>query len=173
MTYHTDAERALSNLRHLYSQMAGGLVKDSAQAKRIAEGLLSPAIARLEQAARRAPAAQVPQVTPEMIEAAQEAYMPFGDMELAIQCALSAAPQPPEGLKRENPATKPEAAPVELPIPAAICTEVRTEFMQDFMRKEYGLQAVFGAKIEFNENLYTEQQVRDLLADHGIGKDKA
>lgn len=48
------------------------------------------------QAARRAPAAPVPQVTPEMIEAAEEAYMPFGDMELAIQCALSAAPKPPE-----------------------------------------------------------------------------
>lgn len=51
------------------------------------------------QAARRAPAAPVPQVTPEMIEAALEAYMPFGDMELAIQCALFAAPQPPEETK--------------------------------------------------------------------------
>lgn len=58
MTHHTDAARALSNLRHLYSQMTGGLVKDSAQAKRIAEGLLSPAIVKLEQAARRAPASQ-------------------------------------------------------------------------------------------------------------------
>ena len=35
-------------------------------------------------------------ITPEMIEAAEEAYMPFGDMGLAIQCALAAAPQPPE-----------------------------------------------------------------------------
>lgn len=59
MSHHTEAERALSNLRHLYQQMAGGAVKDSAQAKRIAEGLLSPAIEKLERAARRAPA--VPQ----------------------------------------------------------------------------------------------------------------
>src|SRR5690606_41562935 len=30
--------------------------------------------------------------TPEMVEAAQDAYMPFGDMELAIRMALLAAP---------------------------------------------------------------------------------
>ena len=30
--------------------------------------------------------------TPEMVEAAEDAYMPFGDMELAIQMALLAAP---------------------------------------------------------------------------------
>lgn len=65
MTHHTDAERALSSLRHLYQQMAGGQVKDSAQAKRIAEGILSPAIAKLEQAARRAAAApQPPEAAP-------------------------------------------------------------------------------------------------------------
>lgn len=34
-------------------------------------------------------------ITPEMIEAAEEAYMPFGDMGLAIQCALAAAPSKP------------------------------------------------------------------------------
>ena len=34
-------------------------------------------------------------ITPEMIEAAEEAYMPFGDMGLAIQCALAAAPGKP------------------------------------------------------------------------------
>ena len=41
------------------------------------------------QAALRA----APEVTPEMVEAAEEAYMPFGDMQLAIQCALAASPQ--------------------------------------------------------------------------------
>ena len=92
----TEKERALANLRHLYQQMAGGQVKDSAQAKRIADGLLSPAIAKLEQAARRVPAVPVPDVTDAMIEAANEAYCPFGDMHLAIQAALAAAPQPPE-----------------------------------------------------------------------------
>lgn len=35
-------------------------------------------------------------ITPEMIEAAEEAYMPFGDMGLAIQCALAAAQPQPE-----------------------------------------------------------------------------
>lgn len=39
-------------------------------------------------------------ITPEMIEAALEAYMPFGDMGLAIQCALAAAPQPPEAAEQ-------------------------------------------------------------------------
>lgn len=91
----TEKERALANLRHLYQQMAGGQVKDSAQAKRIADGLLSPAIAKLEQAARRDPAVPVTPVTDAMREAAEEAYMPFGDMHLAIQAALAAAPHPP------------------------------------------------------------------------------
>src|SRR5690606_25709025 len=30
----------------------------------------------------------------EMVDAAADAYMPFGDMELAIRCAILAAPQP-------------------------------------------------------------------------------
>lgn len=55
MTASTEQERALANLRHLYKQMVNGAVKDSAQARRIAEMLLSPSIAKLEQAARRAP----------------------------------------------------------------------------------------------------------------------
>ena len=51
----TEKERALANLRHLYTQMVFGTVSNTDQAKRIAEGLLSPAIALLE----RAPAVQV------------------------------------------------------------------------------------------------------------------
>ena len=31
--------------------------------------------------------------TPEMVKAAEEAYMPFGDMELAIQMAIAATPR--------------------------------------------------------------------------------
>lgn len=30
--------------------------------------------------------------TPEMVKAAEEAYMPFGDMDLAIQMAIAASP---------------------------------------------------------------------------------
>ena len=73
-------------------------------------------------------------ITPEMIEAAEEAYCPFGDMHLAIQAALAAAPQPPE------------AAPVQLP--------------------EYGIDTANHAGIRVRG--YTEQQVRELLANHGI-----
>lgn len=41
-------ERALADLRHLYGNMMSGTVRDSASAKRIAVGLLSPAIQALE-----------------------------------------------------------------------------------------------------------------------------
>lgn len=39
---------ALANLRHAYAQLANGGVRDSAQAKRLAGGLISPAIKALE-----------------------------------------------------------------------------------------------------------------------------
>lgn len=38
----------LSKLRHLYQNMVNGAVRDTASAKRIAEGLLAPTIAALE-----------------------------------------------------------------------------------------------------------------------------
>ena len=41
---------ALAQLRHLYQNMANGAVRDTASAKRIAEGLLAPAIEALERA---------------------------------------------------------------------------------------------------------------------------
>lgn len=84
-------------------------------------------------------------ITPEMIEAAEEAYMPFGDMGLAIQCALAAAPQPPE------------AAPVQLPEPAAWVFKDKTWTEIRAMAVDHnGVPA------------YTEHQVRQLLAAHGI-----
>ncbi len=57
-----------------------------------------PAGTKLYAAPQPPEAALVPSiaVTPEMVEAANEAYCPFGDMHLAIQAALAAAPQPPE-----------------------------------------------------------------------------
>lgn len=45
------ADAALAKLRHLYRNLIEGGVRDTAQAKRIAEGLLAPAIAVLERAA--------------------------------------------------------------------------------------------------------------------------
>ena len=47
----TGADAALAQLRHLYRNIIEGGVRDTAQAKRIAEGLLAPAIAVLERAA--------------------------------------------------------------------------------------------------------------------------
>ncbi|WP_368921346.1 Lar family restriction alleviation protein [Comamonas aquatica] len=115
---------------------------------------------------RRAPAAPVPQVTPEMIEAAEEAYMPFGDMGLAIQCALSAAPKPPE------------AAPVEFPEPVAyrlrntafrseVYEYFRTKYLAECRQKQFNASVDDGGLHELTP-IYTEQQVRALLAAHGI-----
>ena len=42
---------ALAKLRHLYANMMQGSVRDTASAKRIAEGLLAPAIELLERSA--------------------------------------------------------------------------------------------------------------------------
>lgn len=103
----------------------------------------------------RAPA--VPQVTPEMVAAAEDAYMPFGDMELAIQCALSAAPQPPEADHIPD-AGKMVAAPVQMPEPVAVMT--------DTTPREPGWKTMFVP--DSGTRLYTEQQVRQLLANHGI-----
>jgi hypothetical protein len=48
MTEQIQPTDALAKLRHLYANMINGGVRDTASAKRIAEGLLSPAIEALE-----------------------------------------------------------------------------------------------------------------------------
>ena len=99
-------------------------------------------------------------ITPEMIEAAEEAYMPFGDMGLAIQCALAAAPQPPEAAQSnsaEFDGIKTKAAAVQLPEPAAWVFKDRTWTEIRAMAVDHG-----------GVPAYTEQQVRQLLAAHGI-----
>ena len=110
-----------------------------------------------------APRPPVQQVTPEMIEAAQEAYMPFGDMELAIQSALFAAPQLPEAQASVSNGTL--AAPVQLPEPDAWrYTDARGHFRYRGARPGFAVEY----PLLKPEALYTEQQVRDLLAAHGI-----
>lgn len=107
MTASTEQERALASLRHLYEQMVQGAVKDSAQAKHIAEGLLSPAIARLEQASRRAQV--VPQgwrlipedATEEWLTVLREKGVRIGSFESLLTDVLAAAPKPPEAAKAE------------------------------------------------------------------------
>lgn len=49
--------KALANLRHLYENMIGGAVKDTASARRIATGLLGPAIEQIEREQRESAAA--------------------------------------------------------------------------------------------------------------------
>lgn len=53
---------AIAQLRHLYQNMVNGAVRDTASAKRIAEGLLAPAIEALERGTP--PAAREPQWSP-------------------------------------------------------------------------------------------------------------
>ncbi|MEZ2770940.1 hypothetical protein [Comamonas jiangduensis] len=92
-------------------------------------------------------------VTPEMVKAANEAYCPFGDMELALCAALQVAPIPPG------------AAPVQLPEPVAAESRFTT-FAGDRWRWCTVEHArAFGADKGYEVRyLYTEQQVRDLLA---------
>lgn len=73
-----------------------------------------------------------------------------------LRAIIAAAPQPPV------------AAPVELPEPVAYR-------MHDPEDPELGhwLHESRGSSWHVHEPLYTEQQVRELLAGHGIGKDKA
>ena len=49
---------ALAQLRHLYQNMVNGAVRDTASAKRIAEGLLAPAIEALERGTPQAVAGE-------------------------------------------------------------------------------------------------------------------
>lgn len=166
MTHTTDQERALSSLRHLYQQMSSGMVKDSAQAKRIAEGLLSPAIAKLEQAAHNAPAAPVPQGLQQwwkLVPLASTtdmriAYQRNRDdgFEAAYRALLAAAPQPPE------------AAPMQLPEPSAWMSACHTTgggvvWKLSWTKPGVGVCHRLSGE-EFEQPLFTEQQVRTLLA---------
>ena len=58
---------ALAKLRHLYANMMQGSVRDTASAKRIAEGLLAPAIELLERSAAQLAVVREP-LTDEQIE---------------------------------------------------------------------------------------------------------
>lgn len=177
MTHHTEAERALSSLRHLYQQMAGGAVKDSTQAKRIAEGLLSPAIEKLEQAARRAQAAPVTQGLREAAQAVVERWdtplwkdVPATTVYIAdLRAALASAPQPPEAEAKVSQNHFNES-PVQMPEPAGCVVYVNGESHHWDANRECAelfasSERSRGAPYAFTfENLYTEQQVRQLLA---------
>lgn len=48
----------------------------------------------IDQLRAASPFIVAPAITPEMVEAAEDAYMPFGDMRAALETALSVAPVP-------------------------------------------------------------------------------
>ena len=86
----------------------------------------------------------------------------------------AAAPQPPEGFMSEIRTTKPEAAPVQMPEPAGCVVYANGESHHWDANRECAelfasSERSRGAPYAFTfENLYTEQQVRQLLAAHGI-----
>ena len=152
------------------------------------------------QAARRAPAAPVPQgwklvpseSTEEMARAFRADDAPHYFVMTTMRCndfaeryraAISAAPQPPDafqtegGLKSEIRTTS--TAPVQMPEPAGCVVYANGESHHWDANRECAelfasSERSRGAPYAFTfENLYTEQQVRQLLADNGIGKDKA
>lgn len=97
-------------------------------------------------------------VTPEMVEAANEAYCPFGDMELALCAALQVAPIPPG------------AAPVDLPEPDSYIFQHEetglTQFV-DTQQVEWGFEKN-NPRWKRVGSAYTEQQVIDLLKSVGV-----
>ncbi len=58
------APEAIAKLRHLYQNMVNGAVRDTASAKRIAEGLLAPAIEAVERATPPAEQQAAPKAAP-------------------------------------------------------------------------------------------------------------
>ena len=69
------APEAIAKLRHLYQNMVNGAVRDTASAKRIAEGLLAPAIEALERATPPAEQQAAPKAAPQ-----QEAQEPVATL---------------------------------------------------------------------------------------------
>ena len=146
---------------------------------------------RHEQAARRAPAVPVPQGLREAAQAVVERWdtplwkdVPATTFYIAnLRAALAAAHQPPDafqtegGLKSEIRTTS--TAPVQMPEPAGCVVYANGESHHWDANRECAelfasSERSRGAPYAFTfENLYTEQQVRQLLADNGIGKDKA
>lgn len=103
----TNTNAALAQLRHLYANMMGGEVRDTAQTKRIAQGLLAPAIEALEQVALTTAAAAPATVPSEAWRAFVDNWMGEHDVVLktrAYEAMLAAPPTittaaavPPEG----------------------------------------------------------------------------
>lgn len=136
--------------------------------------VLEPCV-RNEQAARRAPAVPVPQsepvaylwqhgetgrtrvVMPDTVITADANWIVVGPLYLA------AAPQPPEATVKD---CLQVAAPVQMPEPEAwrYTTTQRRSYAYRGKRKDFDKEH----PLLKPEPLYTEHQVRELLADHGV-----
>lgn len=131
------------------------------------------------QSARRAPAAPVPQgwklvpseSTEEMARAFRADDAPHYFVMTTMRCndfaeryraAISAAPQPPEATVKDSLTV--EAAPVQMPESRIFWIEATTQFCI-----KRGGEVPFASAWE---PLYTEQQVRQLLSNHGIKANK-
>lgn len=142
------------------------------------------------QAARRAPAAPVPQgwklvpISPTQEQLRAGYWSGGGEIRLHEEWArkesyermVHKAPQPPEAVQSisaEFDGIKKVAAPVELPEPGLYSFE---EHIAPFVGDERKMARTTYTKFKpqaAHTRWYNEQQVRDLLAAHGIGKDKA
>lgn len=152
MTHHTDAELLRDIEEHMRKMWDARLLPAVCWPADLAQ--------RLTQAVRRAPAAPVPQGWKPVPEAITDAMLialiegafcrvtneSAKDFRRAWAGALAAAPQPPE------------AAPAQLPEPVAVMT--------DTTPREPGWKTMFVP--DSGTRLYTEHQVRQLLAAHGI-----
>lgn len=173
---------------HVYKD--GQLVLDTTSEGRITQELAdaNARIAELTlelQAARRAPAAPVPQRRPTLDEVEQalgyhcsawDCVDPTDLVDAILN--LAAAPQPPEAESKVSQGHF-DAAQVQMPEPAGCVVyangeshywDANRECAELFASSERSRGAPYAFTFE---NLYTEQQVRQLLADNGIGKDKA
>lgn len=183
MTHHTEAERAEFELdwqrRHHPLPMNTRLRDDGRYGDHIIQGQFETWQAA-RSAARRAPAAPVPQgwkpvpmePTPEqLLKVYKQTGVSRKELADLWTAMLAAAPQPPDafqtegGLKSENRTTN--TAPVQMPEPIAYLHECGKK--PSLRTLEFSKVAIeLSAKGYKSHGLYTEQQVRQLLAAHGI-----
>lgn len=182
MTHHTDAERAEFDLMRFAFESKGSeaykawLIEvrdgDSYKPWDVVNDWRNWQTAW--QAARRAPAAPVPQgwklvpewPTVEMSVAGDDVYREDGPEVFSSNTIytrmLAAAPQTPEaGCSVSNGET--QAAPVQLPEPQA---EIEVRSMKTYL--DLSIHEWRDTLPDGAYNIYTEHQVRELLAAHGI-----
>lgn len=173
MTHHTDTERAEFEAAIRATMHDAGEDHIAERLERWPDGAYKDRATGYawwgyQKAARRAPV--VPQgwklvpkeATPEMLE--QVWYLGYDEMRDAYCVLVAAAPQPPEAAQASVSNGTLEA-PVQMPEPAAWrYTDARGHYRYRGARPGFAVEY----PLLKPEALYTEQQVRELLAAHGI-----